>query len=340
MHGSGSKNLKAWSLYLYAAATVGIWVLIGVLIFSGGTNEEFSRLVGVISAMVAIPTSIASTYFAYLAYRMSLPLTSVGVAAQGLNSHDLQVIIQCIGTLQDSDDPSAVEELAIAVGHPNPKVRWRVALALAVKSGFKDHRAVKGLKEGINLPYSDNWKEIVYSLGEIGGEEAAKCLVSAFQDSSTSKRTSIVQAMGEVNHPLAYEEIHSFVYAEGSKDVAVSSKAIVALAKYKNPDDFELFRSLAEAKRGNMREAIRALGLLRDQRAVSILKRFFQNYSERDMIQTRAAAAWSLGEIGGDNAKAALEGVNVFGWADAQRAKEEALQKIADRSSVSTEHLS
>jgi aminopeptidase N len=150
----------------------------------------------------------------------------------------------------------------------------RADAAIALGGMRDDPRSVGALGDAVG--HDSFWGvrvEALLSLGRIGGVEAEKQVLAGINDPLPWVRDVAVLELGDFKDDLTLPDRLTKI-AASDPAYRVRAAALSAIAKLQPPDAFEI---LARAVKSNspddvvQKSALRALGTLRDQRAVSIL---------------------------------------------------------------------
>ena len=225
-------------------------------------------------------------------------LRAVEPLSAALNDSDEIVRDQAVGALEKIGEP-AVEALIVALRNPRSDVRMNAAKALGE---IKDERAIEPLgallndKDSIVRGYAS---EILGKIGESAPEKLTGKLIEDLKDEDPSKRAGAAEALGGIKDARAVEPL---IIALKDQDQRVRTNAVSTLGKMKDAravgaliavlndpvDEVQIYATLALAKIGdpaleplivalkdrntNVRyRAAKALGAMKDFRAVGPL---------------------------------------------------------------------
>lgn len=163
---------------------------------------------------------------------------------------------------------------------------------------------------------NERWFEVrqmVSLLGEMGDPDSVAPLSAAFGHADPRVKRAVLKSLARIRSPRSVEFL---IQAVSEEDPALSSQAIISLGMLRDPSavgklaelalKWEPFRDEQETKK----EAIKALGIIGDQKAVPHLVKVLLRktwFGRRLNDDFRVLAANSLSMIGGKDAFEAIE---------------------------------
>ena len=155
-------------------------------------------------------------------------------------------------------------------------------------------------------------RQMVSLLGEVGGAEAIPALESAYGHSEPRVKKEVMKSFVKIGTPRATAFLVGKLQEE---DPSLVAQAIISLGMLKDPASIEPLAAIA-SKRENFsdlidpqKEAIKALGIIGDARAVSHLVKILSRkvwFGKKANDEVRSLAALSLGMIGTHEAMQAV----------------------------------
>jgi len=158
-------------------------------------------------------------------------------------------------------------------------------------------------------------RQMVALLGEIGDEQALDAIEAAYENPDPRVKKEVLQAM--VKLPCARSTAFLIKILD-EQDLGLVSQAIISLGMLKDPVSLDVLGKIAikwepfadtqDAKR----EAIKALGIIGDAKAVPYLTNVLYKkawFGKKTNEEVRCLAAYALGMIGGPEAFGAIEEV-------------------------------
>ncbi|MFQ5329917.1 MAG: HEAT repeat domain-containing protein [Thermodesulfobacteriota bacterium] len=156
-------------------------------------------------------------------------------------------------------------------------------------------------------------RQMVSLLGAIGNAHTISVLAAAMQHPEARVRKEVIKSLGQIPCKEALALLLSTL--DGS-DRSLILNATIALGVLKNPAAIEPLGRIAN-KRNTLsdnleirKEAVRALGLIGNERAIPHLTRLITKkvwFGRQDQQELRALAVISLGKIGGEAARRVIK---------------------------------
>jgi HEAT repeat protein len=190
-------------------------------------------------------------------------------------------------------DGVTVKALAKVLKDKNPEVRREASETLA-KIG--DLRTMQALIISLQSDNSDIRKEAAETLGNIGHSEAVKPLTGLLRDMNPDVRRAAAEALVKIGGLTAIEEL---IVALKDSDSYVREAAAEILGRISNPALDPLMYALWEDNWQVRIEAAKALGQLRDSRAVNSLiavLKYEKRSPQQGVTQDLSRIAGSLSE--------------------------------------------
>lgn len=221
---------------------------------------------------------------------------------------DRQAMVQMVSLLGDRDagladrvypvlvglGDAAVPVLQAQVGTPDRQMREYVIAALGT---LKVKEAIPAISAVLADQRLERRYVAAWALGEIGGDAATPALIAALGDDNSEVRRYATRGLIKLNRIAVQPLIESLAHADGE----AAAGAIRALGDI--ADQRALTILLQQATGEQRAEAFLALGKLRDPQAESTLIAGLQDADPG----ARMNAAMALGPLGGPLAEQALE---------------------------------
>lgn len=158
-------------------------------------------------------------------------------------------------------------------------------------------------------------RQMVALLGELGDEQSLDAIESAYSNPDPRVKKEVMKTLVKIPSPRSTAFL---IKVLDEQDQGLVSQAIISLGMLKDPSSIDVLGKIAirwepfadtqDAKR----EAIKALGIIGDQKGVPYLTNvLFKKawFGKKSNEEVRALAAYSLGMIGGPEAFSAIEQV-------------------------------
>ena len=176
-------------------------------------------------------------------------------AATGTASCNL---CRVVGALGRGGDPVFVQPLVTLLGAPDPLVRVAAARALGQIGG--DHEGVTALTMALRDTDPGVRASACRSLGKLGAGEACQALLAVTTDDSAQVRAAAVQALVNLDNPVALARLREIVLADNAPVVVIP--AIAGLGRAGGDLDLTLLMSLCRSTDHEVAKAA-ARGLVR-----------------------------------------------------------------------------
>lgn len=212
-----------------------------------------------------------------------------------LKDHDHDVRIFCVTILGEIQDPSAVDNLVEALNDPNENVKHAAIESLG-KIG--DVRAVEPLIDCLNQDFWIQYPAII-ALGNIGDPAAIKHLIKLINDEKL--RDAVIEALGKIGDVSVIPVMSDILFY--SNDASLRNDMIASLiniqrivkpegtclpsiknALKNNELINHLLNSLKDQDPEVKKNAIIALGWLKEERAVGDLIELIDNYDLEEYV--------------------------------------------------------
>ena len=175
------------------------------------------------------------------------------------------------------------------------RARYRVIVDLMRETA--DPRLVPCLIDALSSDYSSVESSAITGLGEIGGKQATRAIISVLDDSSSLSHYQAVNALAKIGDSVAVERLLEALndkedemirgFTAGALDHVDDPRVLPALVEALDDDSARVRASAA-----------RSLGVIRDDRAYSPLVRATQD----DCVSVRESALSALGTLGDSRA--------------------------------------
>ena len=158
-------------------------------------------------------------------------------------------------------------------------------------------------------------RQMVALLGELGDEQSLDAIESAYSNPDPRVKKEVMKTLVKIPSPRSTAFL---IKVLDEQDHGLVSQAIISLGMLKDPGSIDVLGRIAvkwepfDDTQDTKREAIKALGIIGDQKAVPYLtsvlfKRAW--FGKKTNEEVRSLAAYSLGMIGGQDAFSAIEQV-------------------------------
>jgi len=152
-------------------------------------------------------------------------------------------------------------------------------------------------------------RQMVSLLGELGDARSIKAIENAYGYPDERVKKEVLKSLVRIPSPRSTEIL---IGALGEENQALVNQAIISLGIIKDPLSIDALARVALKDKDleSKKEAIKALGLIGDQKAVPYLtKILFRKvwFGKKSHEGVRSLAAYSLGMIGGPEAYKAIE---------------------------------
>ncbi|MDP2690158.1 MAG: HEAT repeat domain-containing protein, partial [Deltaproteobacteria bacterium] len=156
-------------------------------------------------------------------------------------------------------------------------------------------------------------RQMVALLGELGDPQALDAIEKAYEHADARVKREVLKSLMKISSPRSTEML---LRALNEDDQTLMTQAIISLGVLKDSSVIDVLGSIA-LKRESFadlmepkKEAIKALGVIGDPRAVPLLTRILFKkvwFGRKTNEEARSLAAYSLGLIGGEEACGALK---------------------------------
>ncbi len=152
-------------------------------------------------------------------------------------------------------------------------------------------------------------RQMISLLGELGDAKSIGAIEDAYEYPDERVKKEVLKSLVKIPSPRSTEML---IRALGEANQALVSQAITSLGMLKDPLSIDALARVAlkDKYQESKKDAIKALGLIGDQRAVPYLtKILFRKvwFGKKSHEGVRSLAAYSLGMIGGPEAYKAVE---------------------------------
>lgn len=153
-------------------------------------------------------------------------------------------------------------------------------------------------------------RQMVSLLGELGGEESIEPLRKCFDHSDVRVRKEVLKSLARIPSPRSSQILKTAIQ-EGSR--ALQGQAIISLGILRDTSSVEILGEIAakgfSENMGLRKEAVKALGIIGDEKAVPYLKKLLKKvwFGKTSHEEMRSIAVVALGKIGTEEALGAIE---------------------------------
>lgn len=163
---------------------------------------------------------------------------------------------------------------------------------------------------------SDRWyvvRQMVSLLGELGEQESTAIMETAYRNPDIRVKKEVLKNLARIQSPKSTEIL---LGALDEQDTSLMIQAIISLGMLRDPAAIDSLGRIAlkwepfTENQEPRKEAIKALGIIGDKRAVPYLANVISKktwFNKKENEDARALAANSLGLIGGTEAYGAIE---------------------------------
>lgn len=263
---------KAAGLYSNTSITEDLKRQIG-LIFSYAGSSEIIKVIGeLLDSGALVDENIFSEYIRYLPKSAILPFMTVLGELKTINARKLA--INALTFLGSKDITTLAKGLK--------DERWYVVRNIIyILRRIGDKRVVEFLLKATRHDDIRVRKEVLRTLGELGGQGVAQTVKECLDDPEQSVRVSAIRALSNIGSDLAKRILIERIEDKRSIDLDFSEKKeyFEGLSRWKDNDVFELFIRLAKkrsifkkAKNDELRACVAyGLGFLGNKDSLSVL---------------------------------------------------------------------
>ena len=237
-----------------------------------------------------------------------------------VTEEQLRTLAAAIRALGQLRAPDALQLLAPHTRDPSPSVRAAAFVGLAALGAA----GIAPARVGLSDPDRDVQSAVAAALAERGAEGQA-ALASLLPKASNAARMSFLSAIDRASPTPALVPALLSVLEESGPESALAANLLGRLAAKEAVDP--LLRQLEDPRSGARREALIALGHIRDVRAAEAVARELYH----DSSDVRAAAAEALGVLGVSPLPDALDALKGDYYRRVRESAEAALKKIGPR---------